>query len=169
MPTNTYDLIGTATATGSSPTIVVSSIPSTYTHLYFTANLRSSDSRNGGQSASMYFNNVTTSTYNKLGFSNNASYYQINTVSIELNCTMNGTTANGFWQNEGLISQYKNGDMYKPIWLRAGGHDSGGNGVDLNYGLWRSLSAINSVYITEPSNLNWVAGSTLSVYGIVGA
>lgn len=169
MPTTTYDLIGTATASGSSPTLLVSSIPSTYTHLYLIANLRSSDSRTGGQSASLYFNNVTTSTYSKVGFSNNASFSQSNVSNIELSCAMNGNTTGSFWQNEALIAQYKNTTMFKNVWIRSGTYDTGGNDVALQYGLWRSTTAISSVYISEPSNLNWVAGSQVSIYGLVGA
>jgi len=169
MPTTTYDLIGKATATGSSPTLLVSNIPNTYTHLYLIANLRSGDSRTGGQSASMYFNNVTTSSYAKIGFSSNASYVQANAVNIELSCAMNGNTSGSFWQNEALIAQYKNTGMFKNVWIRSGTYDTGGNDVALQYGHWRSTDAINSVYITEPSNINWVAGSQVSVYGIVGS
>ncbi len=168
MPTTTYDLIGTATATGSSPTLLVSGIPSTYTHLYLIANLRSSDSRTGGQSASLYFNNDTGGNYAKVGFSNGASFAQTNASAIELSCAMNGNTSGSFWQNEALIVQYKNTGMYKNVSIRSGTYDTGGNDVAIQFGHWRNTNAISSVYIGEPSNLNWVAGSQVSIYGIVG-
>lgn len=166
MPAITYELIGTATASGSSPTLLVSSIPNTYTHLQIITNLRSSDGRSGGQSASVYFNNDTSSSYNKLANDNNYGYYQGNTSAIEFSCIMNGSTANSFWQNEATICQYKNTSMYKWIWMRTG--TGVFNSVSYQNGLYRSLNVISSVYCTEPSNLNWVAGSTLSVYGIKG-
>lgn len=166
MPTETFELIGTATSTGSSPTLSITSIPNTYKHLYLYAQLRSSDSRNGGQSAALYFNSDTSASYSKLYYGEGTSGYQANVSAIELSCVMNGSTANTFWTNEITINDYKNTNMYKWCWMRTGSGNF--QGVAYQNGLYRSTNAITRLDITEGGSLNWVSGSTISLYGLVG-
>lgn len=171
MPTTTYEHIATATATGSSPNLLISSIPNTYTNLYIVAGLRSSDGRAGGQSASLTFNGDTGANYYKIALyadnTSGGSYPQNNVSTIELSCTMNGGNANSFFSQSGHILQYKNTNMWKTFIWRGDGGFFPANQLQIGY--WRSTAAISSMNIQEPSNLNWVSGSYLSVYGMVGA
>lgn len=171
MPTATYTHIATATATGSSPNILVSSIPSTYTNLYIVAGLRSSDGRAGGQSASVTFSGDTAANYFKLALyadnTSNGAFAQNNVGSLEFSCAMNGGNANSYFVQSGYILQYKNTNMWKTVLWRGNGGFFPSNQLQIGY--WRSTSAVTSINIQEPSNLNWVSGSYLSVYGMVGA
>lgn len=171
MPTSTYEHIATVTATGSSPNLSLTNIPSTYTNLYIVAQLRSSDGRNGGQSASLTFNGDTGANYNKIWQTADngtpGAGVQVNASAIEFGCLMNGSVSGTFGSQEGFIAQYKNTNMWKVVHWRSG--------AGLFYssaqqsGLWRSTAAISSLNIQEPSNLNWVSGSYISLYGLVGA
>jgi hypothetical protein len=173
MATITYVPIATVTASGSSSLMTLTSIPNTYKHLRLIYNARSSDSRNGGQSVSLYFNNVTTATYGKLEIQGNSntsmsSFYQSATVCIEGSCTMNGSPAGLFSTNDVWIMDYASTSKYKSTLGRGGVSASGNTYSYFNTGQWNSTAAINSIYIYEPSNLSWVAGSTATVYGILG-
>lgn len=171
MPTSTFEHIATATATGSSPNLTISSIPSTYTNLYMVVALRSSDGRNGGQSASLTFNGDTGANYYKVyQAADNTSGFagaQNNVSTIEMSCVMNGSTAGVFWAHTAYINQYKNTNMWKTVLWRSGAANFPAGQQQLGY--WRSLTAISSLNIQEPSNLNWVSGSYVSLYGMVGA
>lgn len=173
MPTQTYNAIATATATGSSSTLLLSSIPNTYKHLRLEFNLRSSDSRNGGQSVSVYFNNITSAQYGKLEIQGNAnttfsSFSQLSTSAIEGACTMNGSPSGLFSTNDWWIIDYANTSKAKSVLARGGVAASGNTYSYYHTGIWNNTAAISSIYLYEPSNLNWVAGSTATVYGIAG-
>jgi hypothetical protein len=60
------------------------------------------------------------------------------------------------------ISNYANTSVYKSVLLESG---SPSNYMDMGGGLWRSLSAINSIKIF-PTSGSFAAGTTLSIYGI---
>jgi hypothetical protein len=165
----TYEPIATATSSGSSSEIEFTSIPSTYTDLRLVANLRSSDSRSGYQSVSFTFNNSTTSLYSGVTIRGNGttatSYLQSGTV-FEGVCAMNGEPSGIFGINILDVMNYSNTTTNKSTIVVM---DSGLSGTYRQIVLYRSTSAITVIKMKEPSNLNWVSGSTATLYGIKSA
>lgn len=173
MPTPTYEYIGSATSTGASSILQVSSIPSTYKHLRLVMMLRSSDSRNGGQSVGVWFNGNQSAAYSKLEMYGSAttigSYGQYNGGAIEASCFMNGSRSGVFFMNDWLILDYKATDKYKSTFMRNGGFaDTNNSGSSLITGLWSNTAAINQITIQEGGALAFVAGSSMTVWGIAG-
>jgi hypothetical protein len=164
--TATYERIATQTLSSTASSISFTSIPQTYTDLIMIAELRSSDSRNGGQSVNFRFNGDSSSNYSKTGMysvgSSRASFRQTSASVIELSCVMNGSASGLFSQNIVNIMNYSNTSIFKTVPFRV--NTEGYTSVEI--GLYRSTSAITSITITEPSALNWVAGSSVTIYGI---
>jgi len=166
---STYEKIATQTLGSASASITFTSIPQTYTDLVMIAELRSSDSRNGGQSVNFRFNGDSSGSYSKTGAysvgSSQASFRQTNASVIELSCVMNGSPSGLFSQNIVNIMNYSNTTTFKvvPFRVNTEGYTS------YESGIYRSTSAITSITLTEPSALNWVAGSSVTIYGIKAA
>lgn len=173
MPTATYEFIGSATSNGSSSSLNLSNISQAYKHLKIIAMLRSGDSRNGGQSVSIFFNNSGGTAYSKLALYGSAtsigSYGQFNGPAIEGSCFMNGSRSGVFQMNEWWVMDYSATDKYKSTIMRTGGFaDTNNSGTSIETGLWTSTNAINRITMNEPSNINWVSGSYFAVWGLVG-
>lgn len=165
----TYEPIATVTASGSSSTIDFTSIPSTYTDLRLIANVRSADSRSGYQSVSFSYNGSTSSLYSGTivyGSGSSTLSYRQAAIVFEGLCSMNGLTSGIFLPNILDIMNYSNTTTFKPTLISMGG---AGLGVYKQVAVYRSTAAISSIKIAEPSALNWVAGSTATLYGIKAA
>lgn len=167
----TYEPIATTTLSSPAASISFSSIPQTYTDLVVIANLRSSDSRSGGQSVVFRMNGDSGNNYSKTGVygsgSSVASFRQSNVSCIELSCTMNGTTAGVYAQNITNVMGYSSTNTFKSVLSRINTETAGY--VSAEIGLYRSTSAITSMSFTEPSGLNWVTGCSVTIYGIKAA
>jgi hypothetical protein len=166
---STYEPIATVTASGSSSTLNFTSIPSTYTDLRLVANLRSADSRSGYQSASFTYNGSTTSLYSGTivyGNGTSASSYRQSASVIEGLVSMNGLASGLFLPNILDIMNYSNTTTFKTTLVSMGG---AGLGAYRQINTYRSTAAISSIKIEEASALNWVAGSTATLYGIKAA
>ena len=135
--------------------------------------LRSSDSRNGGQSVAVYFNGSQGSAYSKLEMYGSGttigSYGQFNGGAIEASCFMNGSRSGLYFMNEWLIMDYAATDKYKSTLMRTGGFaDTNNSGTALVTGLWTSQNAINQITLVEGGSLPFVSGSSITVWGIAG-
>lgn len=166
MAINTYEVIATATVDGSTPTISVT-VPSGYKNLRLVANLRSGDSRSGYQSVSYRFNNDSSSSYSGTILYGNgstaASYRQTATV-IEGLTVMNGTSGGSYFYTNILnIMSPTNGTTFTPVLVEMG---NAGLGSYKQAASWRKTDVVTSIQIIEASNINWVAGSNVTLYGI---
>jgi hypothetical protein len=164
--TSSYESIASATGTGSSGTILFSSIPSTYKHLQ----IRSLANDNSGNQLSMQFNSDTGSNY---------SYHRLQGAGVSAAATgaasqteipfigyAAGTTS---IYGVGIIDihDYASTSKYKTSRSFIGYDINGGGLVLLGSGLWMSTSAISSISITS-SGGNFTTASTFALYGIKG-
>lgn len=157
MPTNTYVALDRATASGSTPTITFSSIPSGYTDLQLVIAAQNSDSycvmRLNGDSTALYsrttmYGNGSTAASGR--GSGETSWFPVNGSST--------VTANAIIN----IMNYSNTTTFKTALSRMN------QSFDATYAatwLYRSTNAVSSITLTSPTG-NWVAGSTFSLYGI---
>ena len=157
---NTYTPIMTTTIGTATPSVVLSSIPSTYTDLVLVVNGSTADAT---QSISLRFNGDTASNYSRTRLIGDGA-----TPSGERNST---TQVNiGDWGTDrGMVSvninSYANTSLYKTTLAESGSEGY----VSLYSGLWRSNSAINSITFLKNTGANITVGTTLTLYGITAA
>lgn len=163
--TATYNCIATSTL-GSAGTFSFTSIPSTYTDLVLVIRGGSVTADNG---ARFQFNGDTSSNYSFTEIGGNGSTAGSRAVTNQ----GFGTYGYDFAMNSAIeyvgicqINNYYNTTSYK-TYLARGGRASSLNspGLSLNIGLWRNTSAINRIDVVAASG-NFIAGTTLSLYGI---
>jgi hypothetical protein len=162
----TYEPIATNTVSGSSTTdIVFTSIPSTYTDLLISISSKFSAAAGAG----MYFNTDAPSANTKYsitslgGNGTTAASGRASNVSVTyLNNYSGSSTQQNIFAH---INNYSNTTTNKTILIRA---NDTGSYVEAGVSLWRDTSAINKITIYT-SGAVWVAGSTLTLYGIKAA
>jgi hypothetical protein len=167
--TSSYESIATATGTGSSGTITISSIPATYKHLQLRWMPTNTTS---GQTIYMRVNSDTGANYAKhllvgTGTAASASGTASTTsIEIEGNNIGSGTT----YPACGIIDiiDYASTTKYKTIRSIAGFDANGSGEVDIVSGLWMNTSAITSITIFVGTG-NFTTSSTFALYGIKGA
>lgn len=159
----TYEPIATTTLSSAATGITFSSIPSTYTdlRLIFTGTVASDNIFR------LRFNSDSGTNYSETHFYGNGS-------SI-----VNGRSTSGSYLELGdFLATNPNlatidifsyaGSTYKTLLLK---HDSDQNGAGntwLGVGLWRSTSAINTIYVYGFTNA-FATGTTATLYGIKAA
>ena len=160
----TYTLIASATASGSSPTISFSTIPSTYADLVLKFSLRSDTTGVTNFNVTL---NSTGPTQKNIDASSSAASTNSN--------TFNYATASG-----SLASTYSNGELYIPNYLSsivksvsldtvAENNAVGGNRLELTAKLYSSVtSAVTSIALTDIYG-NWTNLSTAYLYGVSNA
>lgn len=156
----TYTPIATTTTSGNATSYTFSSIPSTYTDLVIVGNGSVSSA------CDMYiqFNGDTGTNYNKMLFygtgsaAGGAAYTNVAQIGFSY---QDGSQSNSYAN----IMNYTNTNVYKPVLSKGG---SASSALQVNAGLWRSTSAINSIKV-YPSTGNFVNGYTLTLYGIAAA
>lgn len=159
MPTPTYDLIASYTASSNVTNITFSSIPQSYKNLVLVGNLkvtagasypgiRPNDDYNG-------ISYVTMSNYGGSPYSEAASAtgFQV------------GLSTYIYVNEIGLFQLYifdYTSDKYKTAISR---FSNSSRGVELTTNSWPVTSAITSLVV---GGATWVTGSSLQLYGIVG-
>jgi hypothetical protein len=161
----TYDSIATTTVATTGNTVTFSSIPSTYTDLILVSSARRGINGSGGDGLKCQLNGDTGSNYSfssGVGNGSTAAAFTSTgqTVFIAGNCS-----DGNFVTSICHILNYANTSTYKTILSR--GNDVGDQSVSIGVSLWRSTSAINSIYLNAASGF-W-AGSTFTLYGIKAA
>jgi hypothetical protein len=166
---NTYKLIASTTLSSTSSSIVLSSIPQTFTDLVLKWNARTTvgvvDNYiqfvfNGTQA---YSTTIVSGT----GGAIPSSYATANGTSymyIENGYTGTTATANVFASGELYIPNYKLAEakqMYS--YVAAGTNTTTGARTSINAGLLRSADAINTITI---NGATFEVGSSFSIYGI---
>jgi hypothetical protein len=165
----TYEPIATTTL-GSATTVTFSSIPATYTDLVLVVN-GSTTRATTSDTIRIQFNGDTGSNYSSTNLVGNGSAASSNRYSNETMPFVDGIRLTGtdFPLASMIIYQvmnYSNTTTYKTILAR-------GSAADFNVcaavGLWRSTSAINSIYLQGDTVANFAIGTTFSLYGIASA
>jgi hypothetical protein len=164
MATTTYEPIATYTAPSAQSSYTFSSIPSSYTDLVLV--VQPFKSTSGGGTLRYQVNGDTGTNY-----SNTTLFAEAGTVYSD-RASNSSFGRIGFWNGNStgnvLISHfqnYSNTTTFKTVLSRAG-NASAIVGTVVN--LWRSTSAINSIYIYNDGG-NFNTGSTFTLYGIANA
>jgi hypothetical protein len=160
-------LIQTITLTSAQASIEFTSIPQTFTDLVVLASVRSDYASRINLGIS--FNGVTTNlSWRRLNGSGSGVSSGNGTGVIVTNQDVNGTsvTANTFNNYGAYIPNYTS-SASKSVSIDSVGEANATESYQvLTAGLWSSTAAINSIqFVTVPA-ANFIAGSTMSLYGI---
>ena len=165
MATNTYVALKTVTATGSSGTVSLTSIPSTYTDLVLVMNFAGSSA---AVNTYFTFNGDTSSNYSYTYLAGSGSSASSGRGTSASNINLANGPLGSTTTNETIVIQvqnYSNTSTYKTVLSRTNVADGSYAGVAANVGLWRSTAAINQIDFTLSSG-TITAGSTFSLYGV---
>lgn len=173
--TTSFESIATATGTGSSGTITLSSIPGTFAHLQ----LRLIGKRSAMSDVAYYIrlNSDTGSNYDyhylrgrlggaTAGVINNESYIQLGgTPNSSANTNVHTVTVLD-------ILDYTNTNKYTTVRLLSGCDQNISSSSDtyvwFGSGLWRNTNAITSISVILDSG-NWSTTTQVALYGIKAA
>lgn len=163
----TYDKIATTTIGSDTSTVTFNSIPNTYTDLKLVFNGRS----NGF--FGLRFNGDSGSNYSGLTHTSYGSTKSgENTTSVTyINC---GKTTAGLGTGKAIlvtsnINSYA-GSRKKVALTEINADYSGGNGMTYyNVGAWHSTAAITSLSVYSTGSTDLIAGSNVTLYGILKA
>jgi hypothetical protein len=156
--------LGTAQAS-----IEFTSIPQTYTDLVLMCSLRASEDPGGIANQSYIRFNGTTTNYSERmlrGFNGSVSSNTNASTGFRWNyVNASPSTANTFTNNQIYIPNYA-GSTNKSVSIESVvENNSSDNMMNIWAGLWSNTAAITT--ITFLPDANWVAGSTISLYGIL--
>jgi hypothetical protein len=164
MPPVTYESIATTTLGSAAATVTFSTIPGTYTDLVLLINSNLSGS--GGLSAVQgQFNGDTGSNYsftiiNGDG-SSATSFRGSNQTAFGMGLSSSSTSQVA--SNIIQIMNYSNTTTNKTVLARAGIADDRTRAI---VSLWRNNNAITSITVLNNGAVNFVTGSTFTLYGI---
>ena len=160
----TYEKIATTTLGSNQTTVTFTSISQSYTDLIIIVNAgASAATANGG----FRFNSDTGNNYSQTTIRANGG--AVGSASISSNSQINldywGFTTSVTNMEIIQIQNYSNTTTYKTVLIRG---DSADYGVKASVGLWRSTSAITRIDIKSDA-VNFITGSTFTIYGIAAA
>lgn len=158
---STYTPIATTTLGSASAGVTFSSIPQTYTDLVLVVD---GNTTAGPTDNNMQFNSDTGSNY-----SITALYGDGSTAASFRSAAGNMEVGGIYWAGGRgnrivNIMNYSNSTTYKTILSRV----ASGTLIQARVGLWRSTSAITSIYVYVGAS-TYVAGTTFTLYGIAAA
>lgn len=162
----TYEPIATNTLGSAASSVTFSSIPNTYTDLVL---ITSAKNNTGAQyRLQLRFNGDTATNYSVTKLtgdgSNATSSRAANaTYGAILIATIGSTNFDNAITN---IMNYANATTYKTVLSR--GNETAAE-VNAEVGLWRSTAAITSIALDLETGINFVTGSTFTLYGIKAA
>ena len=174
--TSSYESIASATGTGTSATITLSSIPATYKHLQIRTNIRNLTTGTSFRTVLGILNGDTGTNYTRHGLvgdgsavSNAGNASGSNTAFQILNAAADGSsTANVMGVAIIDILDYASTSKYKTIRMFTGVDFNGSGRTALVSSLWLSTSAINSITFEDPVGNGFTTSSTFALYGIKG-
>lgn len=157
---STYTPVATTTLGSSASSVTFSSISGTYTDLILVANYTVT---NADQFLTVQFNGDTGSNYSYTNVYGEGTAAASDRVS---NTTAGRIAFYGSDQSNLIVNimNYSNTTTYKTSISR----DNTNTYVVARVNLWRSTSAISSIYIF-PTGFNIAAGSTFTLYGVKNA
>jgi hypothetical protein len=164
---STYTPIQTTTLGSAQATVTLSSISGIYTDLVLVISTRFTGG--GGASAiQAQFNSDSGSNYSQTVLNGNgstaSSFRSSNVTSAAFGLATD--TANEFATSIIQLQNYSNTTTYKTSLART---NIASDRVRAIVNLWRSTSAINSIYLQNNGATTFVAGSTFTLYGILSA
>lgn len=158
----TYTPIATTTLATAASSYTFSSIPSTYTDLILVmTNINS-----GIDDIQLNFNGDVSTNYSRTYLEGNGSAAGTSRISNYTKAQVGyfPTSANGGISTSQIMN-YSNATTYKTLLNR---FNTNGVLSGLSVGMWRSLSAINSIALS-PQSSSFGVGCTFSLYGIKAA
>ena len=168
-------LIETRTLTSSASTVSFTGIPAIYDHLYIEGSLRG-DNASTGATIAIRVNNDSGSNYSyrtvlQYETTNIYSPYSTASDSFAYIGTATGATAGtGMFGPFNVLMPDYAGGLFKSMQAQSGNltvsGTSGTRQTMLAGNLWKSTAAINRVDVIHASSGSWIAGSTISLYGI---
>ena len=161
----TYEPIATTTLGSAATGITFSSIPATYTDLRVVL-VGTTDSANSG----IRFNSDTATNYSETTLQGDGSSATSTRTTSGTYIKTNGNVAFGYTLPalmEVDIFSYA-GSTFKTILSRVSNDQNGSGATDSVVGLWRSTSAITTVYVFAAGG-SLQTGTTATLYGIKNA
>jgi len=165
---STYTPIATTTLGSAATGYTFSSIPSTYTDLVLIASI------NYGtlDSVRLQFNGDSSALYSQTtirGDGSSATSYR-NTGQTKIESYAASSNSGVFSSSIIHINNYANTSTYKTVLFRQNNPLASSNQqVEQTVGLYRSTSAISSIYVFSGVSSNMSIGTTLTLYGIAAA
>jgi hypothetical protein len=171
-----YESISSTNGSGSSATITLSSIPSTYKHLQLRMIVKGTSTLGGyANTCRLNFNSDTTATnyYNHylLGDGSSASAGASNSFTgYPFVSAGSATSANGAYSVHIIdILDYANTNKYKTVRALTGVDTSGNGGMVFGSMLWKDTTAINSLTFSNTDTVyfgNFTTASSFALYGV---
>jgi hypothetical protein len=170
---NTFELISSFTVSTPANSITLSPIPATYTDLVLETSLRT-DRADTGDNVGLRFNSSTS------GYSDRRLYGSGTAAASDTGSSTflragridaANNTASTFSSGCFYIPNYA-GSQYKSVSFDSVQEQNGTNAVaELEAGLWSNTAAITSIqlYLVDAGFLNFVANSTVYLYGVKNA
>jgi len=160
---NTLIPIQTYTLTTTAASITFSNIPQNYTDLKVVASLRANSTQNWGD---ITFNGGGTAISMRHLLNNSGSIISQSYSPLRFQCNTDSHTAGTFSSAQMYITNYTSSTS-KPISMDGTQENfSSSVGQHIAAGLWASSSAVTSITITPDGGGTFIAGSTVSLYGI---
>ena len=161
----TYDAIASYTFGSAASSYTFSSIAASWTDLIL---VQSTKFTSGTQNTLMQVGNGsadTGSNYSQTYISGNGTSASSGRTTSLTGIYAGNSTDTSFTSTIWHLQNYANASVYKTILHRT--NDAGIQAL-ADVGLWRSTSAINTITLTATGS-SFVAGSTLSLYGVKSA
>lgn len=167
MATPTYEPIASYTFSSDAAFYVFTSIPQTYRDLRIVANVRLSS---GLGELKLQYNGDANGNYSRTRlYGADTNETRSDTVANDTSGAVAGITSTGYANTiVAEIQNYSSNSVYKISLGRSGVLDYGT--YVFNYSsLWRNTNPITSIKVMNNNASNFVAGSTLTIYGISDA
>lgn len=164
---SSFESIATATGTGSSATITLSSIPSTYQHLQIRINYLVTTN---GNYSYLRLNGDTGSNYARhMLYGDGASVVASGGAPQTTMLVNSGQIATLLFTNYANcaiidIHNYSSTTQNKTVRILNGVDANGSGNINLNSGLWMNTAAVNS--ITFYAGQNFSTSTSIALYGI---
>ena len=167
LSTNSYASIATVLGNGSSSTITVSSIPSTFAHLQLRISTVTSSA---GSGFFIRMNSDSGTNYSYHYLNGNGSVTGSGAVTSTNFISPFGVTY-GTQTTSPTVSiidilDYTNTNKNKTTRALSGMDNNGGGELQLFSGLWMNTAAITNLTLTTLSSTTYSTGSTFALYGI---
>ena len=160
---STYTPIATTTLGSTTQSYTFSSIPSTYTDLVLITSLQVAS---GGDNICVRLNGDTGSNYSYTRVFGNGTSALSDRGSNTTQALIGNESSSQFTTQVTHFMNYANSTTYKTILSRS----NAANGEVVAWVTpWRSTSAITSILVRSAGGGGFIAGSTLTLYGIAAA
>jgi hypothetical protein len=159
-------LIETKTLGTAAASVEFTSIPQTFTDLVIVASVRNSGS---GASNNLFFrfNGQDANRSYKMLYGSGTSALSTSDTKLEFGqIPASGATANTFSNGEAYVSNYSGSQNKSMSIMNVRENNIAASFLGMTAGLWTNTAAITSVLFTVNGD-NLVAGSTISLYGIL--